>query len=155
MAKMVEDSMTSGEEVLDKAEKFMNEREKHEPVPVEVNLVDLVQGQGTGNSNLENTLRPDTLSSTMTLEELTILSKKFEAYLEWNKKALEKKSITDLRHLLESCLNASLATKLDMDEMVSDTTKVQGADSCLDKIKNFLNGNPLMMRLHQFRIVCR
>ena len=75
MAKMVEDSMTSGEEVLDKAEKFMNKREKHKPVPVEVNSVDLVQGQGTGDSNLVNTLRPDTLSSTMTLEELTILLK--------------------------------------------------------------------------------
>ena len=75
MAKMVEDSMTSGEEVLDKAEKFMNKREKHKPVPVEVNSVDVVQGQGTGGSNLENTLRLDTLSSTMTLEELTILLK--------------------------------------------------------------------------------
>ena len=88
----------------------------------------------------------------MTLEESTIRLKKFEAYLTWNKKALEKKSITDLRHLLESCLDASLGSKLEMDDTVSDMTKVQGEDGCLAKLKNyFLDDYPLMMRRHQFQ----
>ena len=38
--------------------------------------------------------------------------KAFERYLVWNKTALDKKSNVDVRHLLESSLDAGLISKL-------------------------------------------
>jgi hypothetical protein len=142
--KMVDKSVDSGTAVLDRASQFMHEQENGPTNPA--------QGQNPSGGKLDNNLHPTTkLSKTMTLEESTTWLKAFEAYLEWNKAALVPKSKKDIRHLLESCLDAGLTSKLETDKTVKPETTVQGEDGMLKKLKNyFLDDYPLMMRRHQF-----
>ena len=68
---------------------------------------------------LDNTLRPtDRLSQTMTLEEESKWLKNFDSYLNWNKPIIKNKTPERLRNLFESCLEASMISKLHTDEAV-------------------------------------
>ena len=48
----------------------------------------------------------------MSLEEATKWLKNFESYLNWNKLVIAKRSVSSLRDLLESSLDAGLVSKL-------------------------------------------
>ena len=142
--KMVDESLDSGTAVLDSAIQFLHDKENGTANPA--------QGQNPSGGKLDNRLRPTTkLGKTMTLEEATTWLKAFEAYLKWNKAALVPKSKKDIRHLLESCLDTGLTSKLETDKTVTPETTVQGEDGMLKKLKKyFLDDYPLMMRRHQF-----
>ena len=109
---MVNESVDSRTAVLDTDSQFTHNREN--------GPANQAQGQNPNGGKLDNTLGPTTkLSKTMTLEESTTWLKAFEAYLEWNKATLAPKSKKDLRHLLESCLDAGLTSKLETDKTVT------------------------------------
>jgi hypothetical protein len=96
---------------------------------------------GTASGKLErldNTLRPtDRLSRTMTLEEASKWLKNFDSYLTWNKPVIDKKSLTHLRSLLESFLDASMVSKLQTDESITEDTLVRGTGGLLETLKNY------------------
>jgi hypothetical protein len=107
---------------------------------------------GKQDGRLDNTLKPDkNLSRTMSLEEATTWIVLFESYLNWNKQLLGRKSITAVRHLLESSLEAGLVSKLRTDVSIGTETEVQGPDGVLAKLKGyFIADYPMVNRRHDF-----
>ena len=106
------------------------------------------------HDRLDNTLRPkERLSRTMSLEEATKWLKNFESYLNWNKLVIAKRSVSSLRDLLESSLDAGLVSKLQTDETVTADTTVRGPAGVLAKLKGyFVDDYPLINRRHDFTV---
>ena len=73
----------------------------------------------------------------MSLEEATKWLKNFESYLNWNKPVIAKKSPEHLRNLLESFLDASMVSKLQTDEVVTEDTLVRGPGGLLETLRNY------------------
>ena len=87
----------------------------------------------------------------MTLEEASKWLKNFDSYLTWNKPVIDKKSLTHLRSLLESFLDASMVSKLQTDESITEDTLVRGTGGLLEKLKNyFVDDYPLINCRHNF-----
>ena len=73
----------------------------------------------------------------MTLEEASKWLKNFDSYLTWNEPVIDKKSPTHLRSLLESFLDASMVSKLQTDESITEDTLVRGTGGLLETLKNY------------------
>ena len=134
ISKLVDDSMATGEEAIERADKFMCLRlEQTQDTKVETGQGDetlpiVPQQEATDkHDRLDNTLRPaERLSRTMSLEEATKWLTNFESYLDWNKRIVDKRTIYSIRQLLESSLDASLVSKLRTDVAVTPETEVRG-----------------------------
>jgi hypothetical protein len=166
VSNQVDESMKLGLDVLDRADRFMMERTKNVPPPVEPPQAEGLQDggaqaqagvgaeipEGGGGGKMDNTLRPtDKLTRNMSLEEATTWLKMFENYLKWNRVALDRKSNADIKHLMEINLDAGLISKLETDETINVDSPVRGATGILSKLKQyFLNDYPLMVRRHNF-----
>jgi hypothetical protein len=161
ISKLVDDSMATGEEAIERADKFMCLRlERTQQAKVETGQRDKTlpidpQQEATGkHDRLDNTLRPaEHLSRTMSLEEETKWLTNFESYLDWNKRIIAKRSISSIRNLLESSLDASLVSKLQTDMTVTAETEVRGEAGVLEKLKKYFFDNyPLINCRHDFTV---
>ena len=106
-----------------------------------------------GTAKLDSTLRPkNALSRAMSLEEFTQWFTRFEAYLDWNQKALENRTEKSNRQLLDDCLDFDLAATLSTDERVTQDTPIKGANGCLERLREFyLEDHPLFLCRHLFQ----
>jgi hypothetical protein len=87
----------------------------------------------------------------MTLEEESKWLKNFDSYLNWNEPVIAKKSPEHLRNLLESFLDASMVSELQMDELVTEDTLVRGPGGLLETLRNyFVDNYPLINCRHVF-----
>jgi hypothetical protein len=102
---------------------------------------------GTASSKLDkldNTLCPTTLlNRNMNLEEASRWIKSFDSYFNWNEPIIRQKTPERLRSLLESCLEASMVSKLHTDEAVRVDTPIQGPNGLLEVLgKYFVDDYP-------------
>jgi hypothetical protein len=161
ISKLVDDSMATGEEAIERADKFMclrlertrqakeETRQRDETLPIDP------QQEATGkHDRLDNTLcLAERLSRTMSLEEATKWLTFFESYLDWNKRIIAKRSVSSIQNLLESSLDASLVSKLQTDVTVTADTTVRGEAGVLEKLKKyFFDDYPLINRRHGFTV---
>ena len=87
----------------------------------------------------------------MNLEEASKWLKSFDSYLNWNEPIIRNKTPERLRNLLESCLEASMISKLHTDEAVGEDTSIQGPNGLLEILgKYFVDDYPLINRRHAF-----
>ena len=112
----------------------------------------------TGNANasanqspkIDDTLKPEKLLRSYTLEEFNAWSEKFQAYYDHNKKTLDK-SITISRQILNNLLDLKLLNALKTEEGVKDDTPILANGGCLSKLKDiFLKESPLFVRRYNF-----
>jgi hypothetical protein len=87
----------------------------------------------------------------MNLEEASKWLKSFDSYLNWNEPIIRNKTPERLINLLESCLEASMVSKLHTDEAVRVGTSIQGPNGLLEILgKYFVDDYPLINRRHAF-----
>ena len=142
--------MAAAEAALAKTDLFVcqaaaqqSTRKERGPKPEDVHSSNLPDSSLLGTAlgkleRLDNTLRPtDRLSRTMTLEEASKWLKNFDSYLNWNEPVIAKKSPEHLRNLLESFLDASMVSKLQTDEVVTEDTLVRGPGGLLETLRNY------------------
>ena len=161
ISKLVDDSMATGEEALDRADKFMclclerTQETKVETGQGDETLPIVPQQEATDkHDRLDNTLRPaERLSRTMSLEEATKWLTQFESYLDWNKRIINKRTVYSIRQLLEGSLDASLVNKLRTDANVTPETAVRGENGVLVTLKKYFFDNyPLINCRHDFTV---
>ena len=126
-----------------------------------VNAPTQVQGDGpaaTGGAlggtshtvKIDETLKPEKLLRSFSLEEFNAWSDKFKAYFDHNKKTVDK-SIVISRQLLNNVLDLKLLNALKTEEGVQDATPILAEGGCLDKLKSiFLKESPLFVRRYNF-----
>ena len=100
---------------------------------------------------IDNTIRPETLLISFTLEEFNTWSEKFTAFYNHNKKSLEG-NIELSRQLLHSLLDSKLTNALKTEEDVTNETPIVAQGGCLDKLRAiFLKESPLFLRRYRFQ----
>ena len=108
-------------------------------------------GTNANISKIDDTLRPEKLKRSATLEEFNDWAESFKAYFTHNKKALERCDNAIPRQLLHNCLDSRLTNALKTDDGVTANTPVIEDNGCLDMLKNiFLKECPLFVRRFNF-----
>ena len=104
-------------------------------------------GSTTAPSKIDDTLKPDELSRSATLEEFNIWSERFQAYFTHNKKTLDRCDIAIPRQLLNNCLDYKLVNALKTNDGITANTPVIGENGCLDMLKQIFHKEcPLFIR---------
>ena len=107
-------------------------------------------GNASGNIKIDDTLKPEKLLKSYTLEEFNAWEEKFRAYYDHNKKTLDK-SITISRQILNNLLDLKLVNALKTEEGVRDDSPILANGGCLQKLKAiFLKESPLYLRRYNF-----
>ena len=102
-------------------------------------------------NKIDNTIRPEKLLVSFTLEEFNIWSEKFTAFYNHNKRSLEG-NIELSRQLLHSLLDSKLTNALKTEEDVTNETPIVAQGGCLDKLRAiFLKESPLFLRRYRFQ----
>ena len=118
-----------------------------EPTQVQGAVATVNTSQST---KIDETLKPEKLLRSYTLEEFNVWSEKFEAYYDHNKKTLDK-SIVISRQILNNLMDSKLVNALKTEEGVKDDTPIRGDGGCLKKLKAiFLKESPLFVRRYNF-----
>ena len=100
---------------------------------------------------ISDTLRPERLQRSCTLEEFHDWNEKFNAWFEDNGKVIQKKGLVYARQLLHTVLDSRLVDDLKTNEAVKDDTPVLGRGGCLEVIRDiFLKEFPLHIRRYKF-----
>ena len=123
------------------------------PAPVQATGA-AATGNASGNVNqlakIDDTLKPEKLLKSYTLEEFNAWEEKFKAYYDHNKKTLDR-SITISRQILNNLLDLKLVNALKTEEGVRDDSPILANGGCLQKLKAiFLKESPLYLRRYNF-----
>ena len=119
-------------------------------VPPPVQAAAAGTGNASGNIKIDDTLKPEKLLKSYTLEEFNAWEEKFRAYYDHNKKTLDK-SITISRQILNNLLDLKLVNALKTEEGVRDDSPILANGGCLQKLKAiFLKESPLYLRRYNF-----
>ena len=140
LEKMYMDTKTHADKTLDAAWKAIS------------NTTPTTTG-GQANVKIDDTLRPKhELLRSFTLEEANIWFDSFEAYVNHNRKVIDKLEVKVQRQLLFNSIEAAMASALQTDETITQDTPIIGDESCLKKLKAyFMEKNPLFLRRHRFQ----
>ena len=97
--------------------------------------------------------REEASAPSVQLEEANLWFQKFAPYFAHNERALHGQSLVVQRQLLNTCIEASLASVLQTEDKIMAETPIIGAENiCLSHlIEIFLEQNPLLLRHYHFR----
>ena len=153
--KEIDDQQLLVEKCTEALEEYLKNLRTKGNVPVQVQGgVLAATGGAIGGTNhtakIDETLKPEKLLRSFSLEEFNAWSDKFKAYFDHNKKTLDR-SIVISRQLLNNVLDLKLSNALKTEEGVKDDTPILANGGCLDKLKNiFLKESPLFVRRYNF-----
>ena len=130
--------------------KNLRTRANAAPVQIQAATTGGASGGTSHTAKIDETLKPEKLLRSFSLEEFNAWSDKFKAYFDHNKKTLDR-SIVISRQLLNNVLDLKLINALKTEEGVNDDTPILENGGCLDKLKGiFLKESPLFIRRYNF-----